>query len=62
MANWNWLWGDLRELLRDLLLSSAATPIRLYIDALGEGGEDVVVQALDYFQALVVKAFHLGHK
>jgi hypothetical protein len=49
---WGWHEGELKGWLTDLLLALAVRPVRIYLDALDESGEDVAIQIVDYFQSL----------
>jgi ankyrin repeat protein len=56
---WNWRQGELEEILSDLLLTTPV-PVRLYIDALDEGGEEISVQLVEQFQAMIDRASSSG--
>jgi hypothetical protein len=53
---WGWHEGELKDRLTDLLLAPAVQPVRIYLDALDESGEDIALQITEYFQSLVSKA------
>ena len=57
---WNWHEGELKDRLSDLLLTLAVRPVRLYVDALDEGGEEVAIQLVEQFQALATKSSCAG--
>ena len=49
-----WYEGELREFLEKWILStSRERPIQVYVDALDEGGEDVDVTLVQYFEQLI---------
>ncbi|KAL9090895.1 MAG: hypothetical protein Q9165_005103 [Trypethelium subeluteriae] len=52
---WNWHENELRDYLSDVLLDIADCPVRLYVDALDEGGEEMALQLVEHFQRLVTK-------
>lgn len=58
---WEWHEGELKDQLSDLLLMLAVRPVRLYVDALDESGEEVAVQLVEQFQGLVAKASCAGY-
>jgi ankyrin repeat protein len=57
---WHWQERELQNHMSDLLLSLANHPIRLYIDALDECGEENAGQLVEYFKILVDKAVNAG--
>ncbi|PIA99837.1 Ankyrin-3 [Cercospora beticola] len=56
---WDWTTPDLQSLFSDCVLRvTKAKPIRLYIDALDESGENVAIVLMDYLKSLQTRAEH----
>ena len=55
-VDWNWREADLQEFFQDRLVQPGTTiPVRIYIDALDECGEDAAKRVVRFFETLGMK-------
>jgi ankyrin repeat protein len=54
--SWNWHESELKKLVSQVLLETANRPIRIYIDALDEAGEENAIQLIQQLHDLVNRA------
>ena len=58
--HWKWHEAELRDFLRNMSLQATELPqIRIYIDALDEGGEDVAQSLLSFFSQIASSDLHV---
>ena len=58
--SWVWHEQELRDRLSHTLLALAVHPLRVYVDALDESGEEIANQIVNYLRLLVSKASKAG--
>lgn len=57
---WSWHEKELEIWLEDVLLCLSTHPIRLYVDAIDEGGKGVALKLVTYFQKIVSRTIESG--